>query len=127
MLGVTSGEGFIHLSSEELELGLETEARNRLVSDLVTSTYSVHQKEIFSAILTGKILAIKIPPLCQGCGSGMILTGSGSGSGANPSGQAGSRSDLSGQTGSGSIIFFKDRIRTPLSVLKIFHICYDDF
>ena len=53
MLGVTSAEGFIHLSDEELELGLETEGRNRLVSELVTSTYHVHQKEIFSAILTG--------------------------------------------------------------------------
>ena len=53
ILGVTSAEGFIHLNEEEQELGLETEGRNRLLADLVTATVNIHQKEIFSAILTG--------------------------------------------------------------------------
>ncbi|XP_023324105.1 neuroligin-4, X-linked [Eurytemora carolleeae] len=52
MIGVTSGEGFIFLNHEEMELGLETEGRNRMLSDLVTSSYKIHEKEIFSAILT---------------------------------------------------------------------------
>ena len=53
MIGVTSGEGFIFMNHEEMELGLETEGRNRMLSDLVTSSYAIHEKEIFSAILTG--------------------------------------------------------------------------
>ena len=55
MIGVTSGEGFIFLNHEEMELGLETEGRNRMLSDLVTSSYKIHEKEIFSAILTGTL------------------------------------------------------------------------
>ena len=35
MIGVTSAEAFILLNSVEMELGLETEGRNKLVSDLV--------------------------------------------------------------------------------------------
>ena len=35
MIGVTSAEAFILLNSVEMELGLETESRNKLVSDLV--------------------------------------------------------------------------------------------
>jgi len=52
MLGVTSAEAFVLLNQEEMELGLETEGRNKLVSDFVTATFQHHQKEIFSAILT---------------------------------------------------------------------------
>ena len=52
MIGVTSAEAFILLNNEEMELGLETESRNKMISDLVTSSYNHHQKEIFSAIIT---------------------------------------------------------------------------
>ena len=52
MIGVTSAEAYILLNSEEMELGLETDSRNKLVSDLVTATYHHHQKEIFSAVIT---------------------------------------------------------------------------
>ena len=36
MIGVTSAEAFVLLNSVEMELGLESETRNKLVSDLVT-------------------------------------------------------------------------------------------
>jgi len=52
MLGVTSAEAYLLLTQEEMELGLEVEGRNRLLSELVLSTYPHHHKEIFSAILT---------------------------------------------------------------------------
>jgi hypothetical protein len=52
LLGVTSAEAYLLLNQEEQELGLEVEGRNRLLSELVTSTYPHHHKEIFSAILT---------------------------------------------------------------------------
>ena len=52
MIGVTSAEAFILLNNEEMELGLETESRNKMISDLITSSYSHHQKEIFSAVVT---------------------------------------------------------------------------
>ena len=52
MIGVTSAEAFVLLNNEEMELGLETETRNKLVSDLVTSSFQHHQKEIFSAVIT---------------------------------------------------------------------------
>ena len=52
LIGVTSAEAFILLNNVEMELGLETESRNKLVSDLVTATYSHHIKEIFSAVIT---------------------------------------------------------------------------
>ena len=52
MIGVTSAEAYILLNNEEMELGLEPESRNKLVSDLVTATYQYHQKEIFSAVIT---------------------------------------------------------------------------
>ena len=52
MIGVTSAEAFVLLNNEEMELGLETETRNKLVSDLVTSSFHHHQKEIFSAVIT---------------------------------------------------------------------------
>ena len=69
----------------------------------------------------------------QGCGSGLILTGSGSVS--KLSGQTGSGSNLSEQTG--TTIFSrpdsdhdpgKNRIPdSDTSVLKIFHLFYDEF
>ena len=52
MIGVTSAEAFVLLNNEEMEVGLETESRNKLVSDLVTSTFQHHQAEIFSAVIT---------------------------------------------------------------------------
>ena len=69
MIGVTSAEAFVLLNSVEMELGLESETRNKLVSDLVTwsphhhsdvsthvcqvtASYSHHVKEIFSAVIT---------------------------------------------------------------------------
>ena len=52
MIGVTSAEAYVLLNNEEMELGLETETRNKLVSDLVTSSFHHHQKEIFSAVIT---------------------------------------------------------------------------
>ena len=52
LIGVTSAEAFILLNNVEMELGLETESRNKLVSELVTATYSHHIKEIFSAVIT---------------------------------------------------------------------------
>ena len=52
MIGVTSAEAFVLLNNEEMEVGLETESRNKLVSDLVTSTFHHHQAEIFSAVIT---------------------------------------------------------------------------
>ena len=45
LLGVTSAEAFLLLNNKEMELGLETEGRNKLVSDFVTSTFHHHQKE----------------------------------------------------------------------------------
>ena len=42
MIGVTSAEAFVLLNNEEMELGLETETRNKLVSDLVTSSFHHH-------------------------------------------------------------------------------------
>ena len=46
MIGVTSAEAFVLLNNEEMEVGLETESRNKLVSDLVSSTFHHHQAEI---------------------------------------------------------------------------------
>ena len=52
MIGITSAEAYILLNSEEMELGLETDSRNKLISDLVTAGYNHHQKEIFSSVIT---------------------------------------------------------------------------
>ena len=47
--------------------------------------------------------------------------------GSNLLGQPGSRSNLSGQTGSGSMNFLRPDPDPDTSVLRIFHIYYDDF
>ena len=52
-----------------------------------------------------------------------LLTGSGS----NLSGQTRSGSNLSGQTGSGCKNFFRPDPDPDTSVLKIFHLFYDEF
>jgi hypothetical protein len=44
LVGVTSAEAYLLLNQEEAELGLEVEGRNRLLSELVTSTYPHHHK-----------------------------------------------------------------------------------
>ena len=40
------------LNDEQLQFGLKAQERNKLLSDLVSETFEVHQREIFSAILT---------------------------------------------------------------------------
>ena len=48
MIGVTSAEAFILLNSVEMELGLETESRNKLVSDLVIESRSLSTGSVIS-------------------------------------------------------------------------------
>ena len=45
MIGVTSAEAFVLLNSVEMELGLESETRNKLVSDLVILE---HHSDVFT-------------------------------------------------------------------------------
>ena len=77
MIGVTSAEAYILLNNEEMELGLEPESRNKLVSDLVTATYQYHQKEIFSAIITEYTdwaNPAKHPVTTRSCGNNLVNT-----------------------------------------------------
>jgi len=39
-------------TTKQLEYGIESEGRNRIISDFVAANYELHQREIFSAIVT---------------------------------------------------------------------------
>ena len=53
VLGVATADSLVFgLSDKQLEYGVELEGRNQIISEFVAANYELHQREIFSAIVT---------------------------------------------------------------------------
>ena len=53
VLGVATADSLVFgLSDKQLEYGVELEGRNHILSEFVSANYELHQREIFSAIVT---------------------------------------------------------------------------
>ena len=53
VLGVATADSLVFgLSDKQLEYGVELEGRNQILSEFVAANYELHQREIFSAIVT---------------------------------------------------------------------------
>jgi len=49
---VATSDALFSFNDKQLEYGIESEGRNRIISDFVAANYELHQREIFSAIVT---------------------------------------------------------------------------
>ena len=53
MFGVATADALVFgLNDKQLEYGVELEGRNQILSEFVSANYELHQREIFSAIVT---------------------------------------------------------------------------
>lgn len=52
ILGLGSADALVLLNERQVQYGIDNKERNRILSDFVTTTYPVHQREIFSVIMT---------------------------------------------------------------------------
>ncbi len=52
LLGVATADSLFSLNDKQLEYGIESDGRNRIIFDFVSANYDLHQREIFSAIVT---------------------------------------------------------------------------
>eukprot|EP00095_Tigriopus_kingsejongensis_P004712 maker-scaffold276_size226481-snap-gene-1.31 protein:Tk04712 transcript:maker-scaffold276_size226481-snap-gene-1.31-mRNA-1 annotation:"hypothetical protein DAPPUDRAFT_10046" len=52
MIGLGSADALVLLNERQIQYGIDSKERNRILSDFVTATYPVHQREIFSVIMT---------------------------------------------------------------------------
>ena len=53
MFGVATADALVFgLNDKQLEYGVELEGRNQILSEFVAANYELHQREIFSAIVT---------------------------------------------------------------------------
>ena len=53
VFGVATADALVFgLNDKQLEYGVELEGRNQILSEFVSANYELHQREIFSAIVT---------------------------------------------------------------------------
>ena len=52
LFGIASADAFHMLNNRQSKFGMEVQERNKMLSSFVASVYKVHQREIFSAIVT---------------------------------------------------------------------------
>jgi hypothetical protein len=48
---VATADSLFSLNDKQLEYGIESDGRNRIIFDFVSANYDLHQREIFSAIV----------------------------------------------------------------------------
>ena len=51
MFGVATADALFSLNDKQLEYGIESDGRNRIIFDFVSANFELHQREIFSAIV----------------------------------------------------------------------------
>ena len=51
LFGVATADALFSLNDKQLEYGIESDGRNRIIFDFVSANFELHQREIFSAIV----------------------------------------------------------------------------